>query len=392
MAPAIKEFKPLAGMCVLDLSRYLPGPYLTRILADLGANVIKIESPFGGDPMRHLPPMVGEHTAAFSALNYGKRSLAINLKEAAGAELFLELSKKADILVESFRPGVMAAYGLDYETLSAANPGLIHCALTGYGSDGPLANAAGHDLNYLARAGVLEMLRQTDGSYALPGVQLADIGGGSWAGAIGILAALLERQQTGQGRFLDVSLTRSVMGLMAMEFPRRLNDDPDSWGQGLLSGSIPAYNIYETKDGRFMALSALEEKFWNIFCDVIDAPHLRGQGLFTGDGAAKVKEELATVFKDKTQAEWTEVFRGKDVCCEPIRTPEEAMADPGVGEAGVQLGDVRALSTDVGVAGSAAESKEVPHLGGNAKEIFAEFDVADEVVRAATEAGALLMV
>jgi alpha-methylacyl-CoA racemase len=392
MASDTQDFKPLRGICVLDLSRYLPGPYLTRILADLGANVIKVESPFGGDPMRHLPPMVGDHTAAFSALNYGKRSIALNLKESSGAKLFLALAQKADVLVESFRPGVMAKYGLAYETLKANNPRLIHCAMTGYGSQGPLRAAAGHDLNYLARAGILEMLRQSDGHLCMPGVQLADIGGGSWAGAIGILAALLERGQNGEGRFLDLSLTRSVMGLMAMEFPRRINDDPDSWGEGLLCGSIPAYNIYETADGRFMALSALEEKFWNIFCETINAPHLRGQGLFTGEGAQKVKEELGLRFKEKTMDEWCAVFAGKDACCEPIHTPEEAMVDPGVGEAGVDLGGVRALSTDVGVAGCSADSKDVPALGADAQDVFAELNIDQDLVEAAGQAGALLMV
>ena len=323
---------PLEGLRILDLSRLLPGPYCTLLLADLGADVIKIEEPQGGDYIRHMPPSAGESSALFHALNRNKRSVTLDLKKPGGVEAFLTLVQTADVVVESFRPGVMDRLGLGYAALSKANPKLIFCAISGYGATGPLAHRAGHDLNYIARSGVLGYGGEAHGTPALPGVQIADVGGGSLLAAVGILAALQERAQTGKGRFVDISMCEGSLAFLHMHLGGRLAQGPAGAplqrGTEALNGGYPCYGVYATRDGRHLSVAALEPKFWNGFCAAVERPDLADQGWNTGAAGEASKREVARVVAARTLAEWEAFLADKDLCCEPVRDGDEVLTDP----------------------------------------------------------------
>lgn len=377
----------LAGLTVLDLSRLLPGPYLGRMLADLGADVVKIEAPGGhGDWVRWLPPLVGDQGASFAALNYGKRSVVLDLKKPEGAAVLRALCRRADVLVESFRPGVLDRLGVGYQALAAENPGLVFCAISGYGQTGPLAASPGHDLGYLARSGVLSLFGPAGDAPQVPGIQVADIAAGALSAAVGILAALRERDRTGRGQLLDVSMTRSLGAFLALELPRRAAGEVDPRGDGLLTGGVPCYRVYATRDGRHMALAALEPKFWASFCERAGCPHLGDQALARGDEGAAVVRELAALFATRTQAEWVTAFAGSEACCEPVLTPEEALASGAIGA--VDASGALAPATDVGFGPVAASRRAVSPLGADGLAVARDLGVPDDVVAAARAAGA----
>lgn len=322
---------PLAGIRVLDLSRLLPGPYATLVLADLGAEVDKVEDTAGGDYLRVMPPTVtgGEGVEAtssiFLALNRNKRSAVIDLKKPEAKAAFLRLVKTYDVLVESFRPGVLDRLGLSHAALLEANPRLVVCAISGYGQSGPLSQRAGHDLNYIARAGVLGQQGPTDGPPALPGFQLADVSGALYA-VVGVLGALFERTRTNKGGVVDVAMIETAMPFAIAGFGLTFGGQPPQRGNEALTGGIAPYQTYATSDGRAMALASLEPKFWMQFCAGIGRP-LDMSDLVPGEHQTALKAELAVVFAGKTQAEWVAFARERDCCLEPVLTPEEAMAD-----------------------------------------------------------------
>jgi crotonobetainyl-CoA:carnitine CoA-transferase CaiB-like acyl-CoA transferase len=317
--------KPLDGIRVLDLSRLLPGPVATQVLADMGASVDKLEDIQGGDYLRFMPPHCDGVNAPFMALNRGKRSLALDLKKPSGKATFLKLISRYDVLIESFRPGVMEKLGLGYETLKQVSPKLVYCAITGYGQTGPLAHRAGHDINYLARAGILGLTGPDAGPPQVFGVQLADVAG-AMSGVQQILAALLARVSTGQGRFLDVSMCEAaipygVFGLMSAAV-----GDEVAQGGSALAGSIAPFGTYKTKDGRAMALGALEPKFWAAFCTMVGFdPDM--SALMAGPHQVALKAQLATLFASRDFAEWKAIAEESDCCLEPVLTPEEVLED-----------------------------------------------------------------
>lgn len=390
--------RPLADLKILDLSRLLPGPYLTRVLTDLGADVIKIESP-DGDPTRYLPPFLPDDAAcpgmgaAFAALNFGKRSVVLDLKASLGIDVFMAMLQRADVVVESFRPGVMDRLGLSYAALAAANPGIILCSVSGYGQTGALAQTPGHDLNYVARAGVLSMFGPPGLPPVVPGVQLADVLGGSMSAAVGILAALLERHKTGRGQHLDVSMTRSAMALLTMEWARRSLGVREPRGAGILTGGLPCYRVYETADGRYMALAALEPKFFAAFCARAGCAHLETDGLASGEAGAAVMVELEGLFRTRTQAAWVELMRGSDSCCEPVQTPEEAMLDGAIDAPLASFGSLQVLISDVGMRfatdASASRPLSLPGLGEHSLAVARELGVDGALVAQAAAVGAL---
>lgn len=322
--------KPLAGIRVLDFSTLLPGPLATLILAEAGAEVIKIERLEGGDDMRAYAPAwsadPGSAGHSFALLNRGKRSMALDLKDPAARERVIALARDSHILVEQFRPGVMARLGLGYDALAAINPKLVYCAITGYGQDGPMAQVAGHDLNYLAETGLLLLAGGADGTPPVPPGLIADIGGGALPAAINILLALREAEATGRGRYLDIAMTD---GLFAWSFWAQgaiaAGQGVPAPGQGLLAGGSPRYRVYPTADGRFLAAAPLEEKFWRNFCAAIGLDER-----FADDrrDAAATHAEVARIVAGQTAAHWQQVFAGRDVCCAIARTLEEAMAAP----------------------------------------------------------------
>jgi crotonobetainyl-CoA:carnitine CoA-transferase CaiB-like acyl-CoA transferase len=325
---------PLHGIRVLDLTRLLPGPVATLHLADMGAEVIKIEDPGPGDYARTMGPVREEVSQFFVAVNRGKRCIRLDLKDASQRNELLGMVETADVVVESFRPGVMDKLGIGWETLKQRNSKLVMCAISGYGQDGPLAQMAGHDINYVGYAGMLEQNVGPDGVPALSNLQVGDLLGGAQTAVQGILAALLAVKMGGNGRFVDVSMTdavfaHNIMPLVAVNNTGR----PATPGKDLLTGGVPCYNIYRTSDGRFMAVGALELKFWQACCEVLERPDLKtrhwslGQEV-GGEDAMAVKAELDAIFAAKPLAWWAERFSGVDCCVTPILRADEAVEHP----------------------------------------------------------------
>ncbi|MES2394629.1 MAG: CaiB/BaiF CoA-transferase family protein [Bacteroidota bacterium] len=309
--------KPLTGVKILDLTRLLPGPMCTLHLADMGADVLKIEELSIGDYARLMPPMQNKNSVFFHAVNRNKRSIAIDLTKEEGRLLFLKLSETADIIVESFRPGVVNKLGIDYETLKKNNPKLIYCSITGYGQSGPYRDKAGHDINYCAYTGVLD--RKEEQPF-IPNFQIADVVGGSLNAAMGILAALVQQKMTGEGQYIDVSI---MDGILAHATPALAQVDHGE--HGFLTGALPCYSIYETSDKKFMALGALEFKFWERFCKAIDRADLVIFHMVAEEQAQKVFIEVSTFFESNTQQFWTDKFKDIDCCVSPILTLKESL-------------------------------------------------------------------
>lgn len=342
---------PLEGLKVLDLSRLLPGPYATLVLADLGAEVVKIEDPNGGDYIRHMPPMRGEVSALYLALNRNKKSITLDLKQPADVAELKRLVKHADVLVESFRPGVMDKLGVGYQALSAENPGLVYCAITGFGQTGPDRLRAGHDLGYIARAGVLGYGGARDGAPAMPGVQIGDIGGGALFGLVGVLAALHERHRTGRGRLVDVSMTEGAMAFLHLHLGARLamgaEAPPLHRGRESLNGGYACYGVYPTKDGKYLAVGALEPKFFQAVLAVLGRPDLMAGAYDVSDEGQKTRAALEALFREKTFAEWNALFRQVDACVEPVAEGDDVLADPQLQSRGMyfEIEGVRQLKT-----------------------------------------------
>ena len=314
---------PLAGIRILDLTRLLPGPVTTLHLADLGAEVIKIEDPQVGDYARTLGTGQGEDSAYFRMINRNKQGFRLDLKKPEGVEVFMRLAREADVIIESFRPGVMAKLGIGYAAIAAVNPKIAYCSISGYGQDGPYKDLAGHDINYLGYAGVLDQIGSAGGNPAIPNFQIADLLGGAMTAAMGILAAVIEAQRTGQGRYIDVSMTESVLAHTYFSM-LRLNDAGQSAPRGtdLLSGGLPCYATYRCADGKHMAVGALEGKFWKTACEVLGHPDwLKRQW------DASLRGELAELFATRPRDEWARLFAAVDCCITPILSPEEALAN-----------------------------------------------------------------
>jgi crotonobetainyl-CoA:carnitine CoA-transferase CaiB-like acyl-CoA transferase len=318
--------RPLEGIRILDLSRLLPGPFATLVLADLGATVDKLEDPELGDYLRHTPPHAEGTSVAFHGLNRGKRSIVLDLKSKDGIDAFVRLVASYDVLFDQFRPGVLARLGVGHEKLLEENPELIVCALTGYGQDGPLRDRAGHDLNYLGRAGLLGLMGPPDRPPQLPSFQLADIGGGLWS-VIAILAALRERDRTGKGTILDVAMTDCVVPFAAVALARLFGGEVPQRGAEYLTGGIAAYNTYFTKDGESVTLGALEPKFLQRFCLGAGIP-FDPLAIVPGPHQAEMKARYAAVFGERTRAEWARFGREHDCCVEPVLRPDELLDDP----------------------------------------------------------------
>ena len=319
---------PLTGMKILDLSRLLPGPYCSLMLGDLGADVLKIEDPKLGDYMRWWGPRVNKQSAFFLMVNRNKKSMKLNLKTDWGRDIFFRLVRQHDVLLEGFRPGVMERLGLGYEALKEENPGLIYCAITGYGHTGPYRDRAGHDLNYLSLAGVLGTIGPKGGPPVIPGVQIADIGGGAMLAALGILAAYIARQETGKGQFIDVSMLDGSFAWLTVPLGKTLADGEDPKpGDSFLTGRYACYRIYETKDGRYMGLGALEPQFWEAFCKLVNREDLVGYQFAEGEKQTHLISEVSGIFKEKTRQEWIGFLKDTDCCCEPVNSVSEALMD-----------------------------------------------------------------
>jgi alpha-methylacyl-CoA racemase len=319
--------KPLSGIKVLDFTAMLPGPMCTLFLADLGADVVKIEPPVTGEAGRGRPDAP---TAYFLLNNRNKRSLALNLKSPQAREVVFELAAGADILVEGFRPGAMGRLGLDYAAINAVNPRLVYCSITGYGQTGPLAHKAGHDTNYQSYAGTLGQ-NVIDGSRPSPGgFQIADLAGGSLSAAVGILAALFDVQRGGKGRHVDISMTDCTLALNVNPMAARLSNGGRSPvpGEDVTSGGLPCYRTYRTSDGRYLAFGALEPKFWSAFCRKVERQDLEVHGWDMGSNRAEIIAEVAAIVASRTLEAWTVLLADVDACISPVLTLDEVLEHP----------------------------------------------------------------
>lgn len=387
---------PLDGIRVLDLSRLLPGPFCAQLLGDYGADVVKVEDTGLGDFMRALPPFVGTESAGFLAVNRNKRCVAVDLKTEGGREVLRRLARRADVLLEGFRPGVMDRLGLGWEALRRENPRLVYCALTGYGQDGPYRDRAGHDLNYLGYAGILAITGAADGPPVPPAVQVADMTGALYA-AIGILLALRARELTGAGQLVDVSMLDGVLSLLSIHAGAALAGEPPRRGAGWLSGARPGYGVYETKDGRFLAVGTVEPKFWEAFARAAGHEEWAARQLVEGEEAARLRDEVAAVVRGRTLAEWTEVFAGVEACVSPVLEVEEALENEQVLARGMRramphptLGMIHELAPAVRLSGTPGELRRAPPgKGEHTDEVLLEAGYSAAEIAALRAAGAV---
>jgi alpha-methylacyl-CoA racemase len=396
---------PLSGIKVLDLTKLAPGPFCTMILGDLGADIIKIEEPGapGGRRAQQagaagtLGPAAAFSASPYNALNRNKKSIGLNLKSGPGKEIYLRLAQRADVVVEEFRPGVAKRLGVDYEVLSTRNPRLIYCAITGYGQDGPYRDLVGHDLNYIATAGVLSILGRPNQPPTIPHNLIADYAGGGMHGAVGILAALVARQQTGRGQYVDISMLDGAVALMAQTFstffaggqvPRR--------GETMLDGGIPNYNVYLTRDNKYLTIAALEPWFFANLCRALGCeqyiPHE-----YDAAKREEIHRFLSETFKTKTRDEWFEILTKSDICAGRMLTVDEAADDPQVRarkmvvelEAAGGL-KVRQIGISVKLSDTPGAIRSLaPSLGQHTEEILGELGYGTEQIERWRNEGAI---
>ena len=318
--------RPLKGVVVLDFSTLLPGPLASLLLAEAGAEVIKVERPGIGDEMRHYPPHIGNQSALFAMLNRGKRSLALDLKSPDDLARLDPYLARADIVIEQFRPGVMARIGLDYDTLSKQYPKLIYCSITGFGQTGPKALVAGHDLNYIAETGLLALSMGQATHPVVPPALIADIAGGAYPAMMNILLAMEKRRRTGHGTHLDISMTDNMFPLAwwALGQHAATGKTPAN-GADLLVGGTARYRLFPTYDGEFLAAAPIEQRFWDKFCDTINLPGpLRDDQANPGETLAAVTQIIAS----QTALHWRKAFGQADCCCTLVATLDQALRDP----------------------------------------------------------------
>ncbi|OBY90894.1 carnitine dehydratase [Pseudomonas sp. AU11447] len=382
---------PLASLKILDFSTLLPGPFASLLLADMGAQVLRVESPTRMDLVRVLPPHVDGTSASHAYLNRNKRCIALDLKQAEAVEVVKQLVQEYDIVLEQFRPGVMDKLGVGYEALKAINPKLIYVSITGYGQTGPLRDRAGHDINYLALAGVASYTGRRETGPLPLGVQLADIGGGSLHGVMGLLAAVIHRLQTGEGQQVDVSMTDCAFSLHGMAGAGYLaaGVEPEMEGLALNGGSF--YDYYRTRDGRWFSVGSLEPQFMQQFCAAIGRPELAARGLSPKpEEQQALKREIAIEFEKQDFAHWQERFAALDACVEPMLSLAEAVEHPQLRERGVVTqvpngkgGAQRQVACPIRFSAGLPEPRHIgAALGAHTAQVMAELGYTDEQVAA----------
>jgi crotonobetainyl-CoA:carnitine CoA-transferase CaiB-like acyl-CoA transferase len=319
--------KPLDGLKILDFTYLLPGPYGTMLLADMGADIIKVENSESPDMMRMMPPYVDDMSAVYSHVNRGKKSLSINLKKPEALEIIRGLVREYDVIIEQFRPGTMKRLGIGYEQLAKINPSIIYCSLTGYGQTGSYSGRAGHDINYMALSGVESMSGRKETGPVLTGIQVADIASGSKNLVIGVLAAYISRARTGKGDCIDVSITDGVFSMSVFMTAGYLAGDKEPIRGDILSGGA-LYDYYVTSDGGYLSVGPVEQKFFSVFCECIGCQDIAPTGIINWNH----KERVAKIIASKPLSHWREVFRSCDACVEPVYSVGEAISSPPLSE------------------------------------------------------------
>ncbi len=392
----------LAGVRVLDLSRLLPGGFCSLLLADHGADVLKVEDTGAGDHIRWAQPYLdgapaSAASALFLALNRNKRSIRIDLKQPAGRDVLLALVREHDVVLESFRPGVLDRLRVGYDVLRTANAQIVLCSITGYGQDGPLRDRAGHDLNYVALSGLLDLSGEPGGPPAQPAAQIADLGGGALMAAFGILAALRERDRSGEGQHVDIAMADGVLSMMALGAARRLAGEavPPRGGDPL-AGGLVCYRPYACSDG-WVALAALEPRFWSAWCRGVGREDLVG-GQFEAPGSA-VHAEMQAIFASRTRAQWEDFAADVECCLEPVLGLDEVLASERVAARGMvceldQPGvaePVRQLGSPVRLSRTPADTGRLPgpELGAHTETVLRAAGYDEERIAELLRAGAV---
>jgi alpha-methylacyl-CoA racemase len=379
----------LDGLRVLDLTRLLPGPYATQLLADCGADVVKVEEPGTGDPTRTFDATL-PGPGLFPSVNRGKRSVAIDLASDRGREAFLAVAETADVVVEGFKPGTAARLGVGYDDVVARNPDVVYCSLSGFGATGPHRDRPGHDLNYVGMAGLLDMTRSDpDADPQIPGYPIGDMAGGLFA-AFAVLGAVLSRElgEAG-GEHLDVSMTDAVAAFSQAVAPDALDGDPPRPGETPLSGSLPCYDVYETADGEYVTLAALEPRYWEAFCEAVDRPDLVGDQ-YAPDEAVRdvVREEVAAVFADRTRDEWETLLGDAGVMVAPVDSPREALTGAHAEARDLVVGDPPRVGLPFHSSASVTGSPDtVPDVGEHTAAVLERAGYDPEAVAALREDG-----
>jgi crotonobetainyl-CoA:carnitine CoA-transferase CaiB-like acyl-CoA transferase len=322
-----KRKGPLSGIRILDLTQLYPGPLATMMLADMGADVVRLEHPNRPDNIHYLPPFIGKESAAYLTLNRSKRSLALDTGNEEGRKVFFDLVKTADVVMEQFRPGVLEKIGIGYEQAAPFNPRIIYVSITGFGQDGPYRKKAGHDINYLALGGLLSQVKKGK-EMVLPGFQTADVVGGGYMGIIACLGALWHREKTGKGQKVDVSMTDGIMPMLTLQLAQYWGSGESGEIMNPFDGSFPFYGVFECADGKHVSLGALEQKFWTGFCQMAGKPEWLPLQFATGDEKRRVREEIARFFKSKPREEWLKLAEVHDICLSSIHEMEDLEKDP----------------------------------------------------------------
>lgn len=393
---------PLDGIRVIDLSRMLPGPYCSMILSDLGAEVIRVEDP--KFPYSNPPPFFQKELYRESAFNSiimrNKKSMTLNLKNEKARDIFYELVKTADVVLETFRPKVVNKLKVDYETLSKINKSIIYCSLTGYGQDGHYEQIAGHDLNYVGLSGMLHLnkerlifgKRDQDITPIVPGLQAADIGGGL-VSTIGILGAIMERERNPEriGQYIDISMLDSVFSFMPMQAAIHLANEynKSNKAKNVLHGAFPFYSIYKTKDEKFISLGIVEMKFWHDLCKALGRDDLKLKQMAQGEEREKVFEELQKEFLKKTRDEWYEILKDYDACAMPIKSIGEACEDPQIINRKMvvelehlKLGKIKNIASPIKYSRTPLKIRSLaPKVGQHTKEILRSLNYSEEDIR-----------
>jgi crotonobetainyl-CoA:carnitine CoA-transferase CaiB-like acyl-CoA transferase len=387
---------PLNGLKILDFTTLLPGPYATMGLADMGADVLRVVSRSRPDVVAYIPPLIPgiDLSAAFAYLGRNKRCMTLNLKDSRAIRIIHQLINRYDVLIEQFRPGVMAKFDLDYGSLNKVNPSLIYCSLTGYGQTGPFRDRAGHDINYLARSGLMSYSGKREEGPSLASMQIADVASGSDNAIIGILAAVIDRNRTGKGQHIDISMTDGVIAFNAMFGAGFLVDGKEPLREQTLLNGGSLYDFYETKDGGYLSVGCLEPQFFAAFCKVINCPDLIPGGVEPPD-IENVKKRVRQIIKSKTRGEWVEEFCKVDACVEPVLSVSEALNNTYAKERDLVVdvaipggGKVRQLAYPIKFSKTSLEYRQAgAPPGAHTKEVLLELGYSKEEIEAFDKTG-----